>query len=34
MIGWADLRRRAAWLVTRVLVSEYATLLAPSAARS
>ncbi len=30
--GWADPRRRAAWLVARVLVCEYATLLAPGAA--
>ena len=27
--GWADLRRQAALLVARVLVFEYATLLAP-----
>ena len=27
--GWADLRRQAALLVARVLVIEYATLLAP-----
>ena len=31
--GWADPRRRAAWLVARVLVCEYATLLAPGRAR-
>ncbi len=31
-MGWADPRRRAAWLVARVLVVEYATLLAPCAA--
>jgi len=31
-MGWADWRRRAAWLVARVLVVEYATLLAPCAA--
>ena len=30
--GWADPRRRAALLVARVLVFEYATLLAPCAA--
>ena len=30
--GWADPRRGAAWLVARVLVVEYATLLAPGAA--
>ena len=31
--GWADLCRRASLLVARVLVVEYATLLAPCAAR-
>ena len=31
--GWADWRRRTALLVARVLVFEYATLLAPDAAR-
>ena len=30
--GWADPRRRAALLIARVLVFEYATLLAPCAA--
>ena len=30
--GWADLRRPASLLVARVLVCEYATLLAPGAA--
>jgi len=30
--GWVALRRRAALLVARVLVFEYATLLAPCAA--
>ena len=30
--GWADPRRRAAWLVACVLSPEYATLLAPGAA--
>ena len=29
--GWGDGHRRAAWLVARVLVCEYATLLAPCA---
>ena len=32
--GWADPQRRAALLVARVLVFEYATLLAPCAAGS
>ena len=32
--GWADLRRRASLLVARVLVSEYATLLAPCGPRT
>ena len=32
--GWADLLRQAALLVARVLVFEYATLLAPCRART
>ena len=32
--GWADPRRRAALLVARVLVFEYATLLAPCGPRT
>ena len=32
-LGWADPRRRAALLVARVPVFEYATLLAPCATR-
>ena len=33
LIGWADRRRPAASLVARVLVFEYATLLAPCGPR-